>query len=166
MQTQRNSNGLMKILAAALFGGLLLAASALIVAQAGPRGHGHGFSGYHMQRVMDEVGVDDTQREQITAVIDAGKPQFKDLFKRMHEGRKILKDADPLAADYEATVAQQAENMAGVTREMVTLRAQLRQDIWAILDAEQRVKAEAVMEERRERWREKWRQWKDRKDKS
>lgn len=166
MRTQLKANGFTKTLAAAVFGGLLVAASALLVAQAGPRGHGHGFGGHHMQRMMDEVGVSDLQREQITAVIDASKPQFKTLFKSMREGRKALKDVDPLNADYDSTVANQAEALAGVTREMVTLRAQVRKDIWQILDAEQRVKAEALKQERRERWREKRKDWKERKGQS
>lgn len=153
MQTQSKGKGFMKTLIAAVFGGLMVAGATLAVSQAGPhhRGGHHGFGGKHMQRMMDEVGVNDLQREQITAAIDASKPQFKALFKQMRDSRKVLKSVDPLAADYDSTVAAQAETLATNTRDRVMLRAQLRQDIWQILDAEQRAKAEALQQEHRER---------------
>lgn len=141
---------------ALLVAALLVAGGFMAVAQAGPKGHGHGFDGKHMQRMMDAVGVDDTQRAQITSIIEAKKPEFKSLFKRMRDSRKSLKGQDPLSAGFDNAVAIQAESLAATTREMVILRAQMRKDIWQVLNEEQRLKASELMEKKRERRREKF----------
>jgi Spy/CpxP family protein refolding chaperone len=103
----------------------------------------------HLSRAAEELDIDDEQLEQIFAVVDAARPDMRDLKMQMHDNKKALREAaDP--EQYNAdSVAALAATQGELTTQMIVLGSRLRADVASILTAEQRGKIKEFRKDRR-----------------
>lgn len=103
----------------------------------GHRGHGDMLGG--MVRVLRRLDLSSEQRDQVHAILDAARPQFKTHADAMRAGREQLRELSPAKFD-EAAVRAIAQNQAKEMTEMIVLSQKVRSQIYAVLTPEQQSK--------------------------
>lgn len=140
-------------------------------AQAGTRGMGRGDSGpaaeagafgcrqqtncrqdggpmRHVERMAEELGLSDSQRQQIEAIINAQHEQDAPLMERIADGKRQLWEASRGGVMDEATVTALAAAQAQLMSEMMVSRLRVKTQIFAVLTPEQQAQAENLDDER------------------
>ena len=151
---------------------ILLASVTLAIAastaSAGPhRGHGgpHGGPGdgmgmgmgmgmlfhvaRHIERVADELGVTDAQRDEIRSILDGAREQARPMADALRDNRQALMDASAPESYDDALVAQLADAQGDLISQMIVLKSRTRANVLTVLTPEQRTQLEAMREERR-----------------
>ena len=128
--------------------------SALVVsltwslAHAGPF-HGRHGGGHPFEHLLDHIDLSDSQSEQIEAILsrNEGKEKGKHRFDMMKEFAAM----DPEDPDYLTKVEQKADEAAEKMKAHLVDMAKTRQEIYAILDAEQKQELDEVIERKMKR---------------
>lgn len=151
----------MKGLTRSLIGlGLLAGLAMPAVAMAGPGGqggYGSGQGGPHMDRMAQALNLTDEQQEKMAQVRDKARPEFRKLGRQMRDNRKALFGLDPTAKDYNSKLADLARQQGKLIEQMIVLRGHVRAETDAILTPEQREQAKKLMQERRDRMKDRMR---------
>ena len=101
-----------------------------------------------------EIGLTDTQRDQIKAIADAHKDDWKALFDRERAARTALNAAVTADAVDEGLVRQRSAELAAVEADMAVARARTYGEVVQLLTADQKAQLKQIharMHDRRAR---------------
>jgi len=147
----------------------LLALAALTTfsasAQAGPHGRsgpmfdggpGFGFPGPGMmlEHMADHLDLDDAQRDTISNIFEAAKPEVEALREQVRANREALDALDPNDAEYSTTLNNIATSNGQLATEGTLLFTRIRNEVHAVLTDEQREKLAQSKDRMRERFEE------------
>lgn len=103
-----------------------------------------------IERMTEKLDLTAQQQEQVRAIHDEYGPQMRALHKKLWESRQTLHDAVKNGAS-DADIEQMATAQGELHSELIVLHAKLQRRIRNVLTEEQRVKAEAMREDMKER---------------
>ena len=95
-------------------------------------------------RMARRLGLSDQQREQIQGILKSHAGEIEKQIEAGRNGRKALRDAMDAAPLDEARIRQQALSLGEIRADAAVLRARIRSEIWPILSADQKEKAEQM----------------------
>jgi len=104
-------------------------------------GGGGRLRGPLLQRVAEKLNLTEKQRTQIKAELVAEKDTLKNLFGRLHEARKELREAIHASGATEGSVRAASAGVAAVEADLAVERLKLNGKINPILTDEQRAMA-------------------------
>lgn len=90
-------------------------------------------------QMMESLELNETQREEIWAILDKKRPQMRTHMVSLFEGRKQLRELATTALD-ENKLNNLAKTQGQTIAKLIVLRAQTRSEIRSILTPEQRSK--------------------------
>jgi Spy/CpxP family protein refolding chaperone len=105
----------------------------------GPGGPGHG-PGLErlLHRLGDELGLTDTQRDEIDAILAAGQPTVEALREQLVDARQAFRDSnDPVIFD-EAAARAFAESQSQLHADLMVETMRLHSQVLSVLTEEQR----------------------------
>lgn len=137
-----------------LVAGLAMPAMAF---QGGPDGCKGSHSERHMQRFSQQLNLSDEQQQKIRAIHDKDRESFQKIGQQMRDNRKTLFQLDTTAKDYDAKVKKLARQQGELVERMIVLHSHERADVNAVLTAEQREQAKKLMQQRRDRMKDRMR---------
>lgn len=123
----------------------------------GGRGCEGGHGERHLQRMAQELNLTDEQQQKIRAIHDKERDSFKQIGQQMRNNRKALYQLDTTDAGYEGKVKQLARKQGELVERMIVLHSRERAAVHAVLTPEQREQAKKLMQQRRERMKERMR---------
>lgn len=116
---------------------------------------GAGTMGLHMlDRMSSELGLSDAQKQTIKGLFESSRPDMERMGQQARDNAELLRSTKPDSPDYKAAVARASRTAGELASEAVNHAANLRAQVWNVLTPEQRVKLDAMREERVERFRE------------
>ena len=129
----------------------VVAASLFVVAAnvATAEPHRGGGSDRHMQRMADELNLNDEQRQQLKQIHSEAKGGKQAMRDAMRDIRESLHKLDPSASDYNAQVEKLAVEKGELVKRITVHRSQVRAQVHAILTPEQRELAKDMRKQRR-----------------
>lgn len=136
---------------------ILMATAALMLAAgsaalAHPKGPEMGFlEGRKGERIAQELGLDEAQREQIAAVIEGGREEGRALREAIRENRKALEAASEYDQFDANRVAELAAEQGSLHAQRVELMLKTRNAAQAVLTEGQRQQMAEMRERRGER---------------
>jgi len=98
-----------------------------------------------------EIGLTDTQRDQIKAIADSHKDEWQALGDRARKAHEALNDAVTADAIDDALIRQKSADVAAVDADMAVARAHAHAEVLQLLTADQRAqikKRQADMKDR------------------
>jgi Spy/CpxP family protein refolding chaperone len=107
----------------------------------GPHGrwHHHGEFGF-----LKQLNLTDAQKASIKAIMQTNGPQLRSLHEQMHTNSTKLRQTQPDDPNYSNVVSQTASANASVHQQIDTLQANIRQEIFAKLTAEQKTQLKTL----------------------
>jgi len=109
-------------------------------------GHDRGTDGFPpLQRMTRALELSPEQEQTIRAVMTEAKPRFQALRSSARETRQTLMAANPDDPNYATDVAAASQASAGNAAELVTLAAEVKVQIYAMLSDDQKAKASELM---------------------
>lgn len=126
------------VVAVMLAGGAYSAAAA---GGPGVRGKGHG-PGMRMERMADELGLSDSQKEQVRIILKAEHEKTWPLRQQLFENREQIRKISLSGKFDEAVVRAIAAKQADIQTEIIVSHARAESEIYALLTPEQRKRAE------------------------
>lgn len=106
------------------------------VASACPAG-GPGGSGPYMQRMAEELKLNDQQRQKFEQIHNDSREEGKSMHEAMRMNHDAIRKLDPGAADYHKRLEALAEEKGELVKQMTVHRGEMRARIHAILTPEQ-----------------------------
>lgn len=135
----------MKKIAIAILALIVLTTGVMFVfsQKRGQRGAERGFGGpgFLLGKIADEIGLSEEQRSQVKQILEAEKPKAQALMETARETHEQLTKLGTDGTYNEAQVAELAARQAETTRQMIVEKEKTKAAIFALLTAEQRVKA-------------------------
>ena len=144
-----------------------VAAAGTVQANPFHKGQGDGFRGgpmngptevdrvlqlaHRLERVAEQIGLSEEQRDAIHAVVDEARPQLRDLGGEMRANRDELREASSPENYDPGAVSALATAQGELIARGIVLGAQVRFDVLAVLTPDQREQLEALRGERRRR---------------
>jgi periplasmic protein CpxP/Spy len=104
----------------------------------GPHGwhHHHGF--------FKELNLTDAQKASIKTIMQTNGPQMKSLHEQLHANQLKLRHTQPNDPNYSNVVSQTASANAPIHQQIDTLKATIRQEIFAKLTPAQQTQLQAL----------------------
>ncbi len=102
----------------------------------------------HVERMAAELGLSDSQRQQIEAIMTAQQEQDAPLIEKIAAGKLQLWETTRTGAMDEAAVAELAAAQAKLMSEMMVSRLRVKSQIFALLTPEQQAQADSLGDER------------------
>jgi Spy/CpxP family protein refolding chaperone len=90
-----------------------------------------------IEMLLRHLDLDDTQAQKLQNAVDAAKPEFDELQKRLGENRAALQTLDTTDADYSAKLQNLSASNAELAAQMTLLHGRLRAEVHAVLTPEQ-----------------------------
>jgi len=97
-----------------------------------------------VERMAEALGLSDTQKEQLTAVLQAEQTKNAPLRQQLVTNRQQLKQATQAATFDEAAVKTIADSQAQIISQLIVSHASTRSQINALLTPDQRTLAEKL----------------------
>ena len=94
-----------------------------------------------------QIGLTDTQRDQIKAIADSHKDEWKTLLDRGRAAHMALDDVITADAIDEAAIRQKSAEAAAVDADVAVARAHAHAEVWQILTADQKTKVKTMQAE-------------------
>jgi Spy/CpxP family protein refolding chaperone len=113
------------------------------------RGFDHGFG---MGFVLRDLNLTDAQRDQVEAIVQRHRDEFRTAADKTRQARHALGAASGAGSVDESAIRAAASALGDAEGEMAILRARVHSEIWDILTSEQRKKAEAFEQQRQQRF--------------
>lgn len=107
-----------------------------------------------LERMADELGLTDAQRQKIRGLFDAARPAMEQRRDKLRADGELLRNTDPGDKDYQAVVQKVSRSAGELAASGVADAAQLRAQVWAVLTPEQRVKMKDMGDKMRSRMQE------------
>ena len=127
---------------------LALSLSLLVTVEASsrsPRPERHG-PGTFPNRLLEEVGVNETVRHEISSISDKSEPRARDLHEQIHEARKTLRNLLEQDSPDQALVMQKVDEIGALEIQADKHRLETMLSIRALLTPEQRTALETLRE--------------------
>jgi Spy/CpxP family protein refolding chaperone len=113
-------------------------------------GRGFGSPDEIIGRIAEQLDLDDAQRQEVSNIMQAARPQFASLRERSRSNRAAFVGLAVDAPDYDAQLAELSAESGELAAELTLLAGRLRADVSAVLTDEQR----EVLAERMEKFAE------------
>ena len=115
-----------------------------------PAGGPHGWHHHHhgMGFVYSKLGLSDAQKAAIKTIMQTNGPQMKTLHEQMHANYLKLRQTQPNDPNYSNVVSQVASANATLHQQMDTLKATVRQEIFAKLTSAQQTQLQTLEAQR------------------
>jgi periplasmic protein CpxP/Spy len=129
----------------------VVAGSAIIVAQGGPRhwgGFGRGW-GHGME--FRQLGLTAEQRAQMQSIRERHQAELRELSEKRRAAFKAQQDAVEAVPADEATIRAKASELASVESDFAVLRSRIHTELFQVLTPEQQAKAKELRAEREKR---------------
>jgi periplasmic protein CpxP/Spy len=125
---------------------VMLVGSAYLAAAAGGPGCGGkgGGPGMHGDRMAEVLGLSDTQKEQVSAILKAEQEKTEPLRQQLFENRKLIMESSFSGKFDEAAVRAIAAKQAPIITELMVSHARAKSEIHALLTPEQRTLAQKL----------------------
>jgi Spy/CpxP family protein refolding chaperone len=91
-----------------------------------------------------QIGLTDTQRDQVKAIADAHKDEWKTLLDRGRAAHMALDDVITADAIDEAAIRQKSAEAAAVDADVAVARAHAHAEVWQILTADQKAQVKTM----------------------
>lgn len=114
--------------------------------------HRGGFGGegfppaFLVEKIAQELGLNEDQKTQAKAVIDASKERIRPLFESMKQNREIIKDLGTDGNFDEAKVNEIANQQSETMKQLFIEKEKTKAQLFAILTPDQREKAKTMQE--------------------
>jgi periplasmic protein CpxP/Spy len=124
----------------------------MIFAQKGKEGNRSGFAGkdfppqFLVERIANELGMNEEQKTQAKSVIEASKERVKPLMEQMKQSRETVKDLGTDGNFDEAKVNEIANQQSETMKQLFIEKEKTKAQLFAILTPEQREKAKAMQD--------------------
>ena len=115
------------------------APAATTPAPGGPHGWRH-----HHHSFLRELNLTDAQKASIKAIMQTNGPQMKSLHEQMHANELKLRQMQPNDPNYSNVVSQTASANAPLHQQIDTLKATIRQEIFAKLTPAQQTQLQTL----------------------
>lgn len=123
----------------------MLGSAYVAAAGGGPWFRGRGDrAGMHMGRMAKVLGLNDSQKEQVSAILKAEREKTEPLRQQLAENRKRLRQASLAEKFDEAAVRAIATKQAQIQTELIVSHSRAKNRINALLTPEQRTLAEKL----------------------
>lgn len=129
----------------------------------GPGGPGMGPLG-PLGMIASQLGLSDTQKDQIKSVVESHGSELRDLADRARTAHRALAAAEMADTVDDAAIRAASAQVAAVDADMAVARAHIRAEIFQVLTPEQQAKARELLGrglERAERMRQRFQQKRD-----
>ena len=127
---------------------MALSLSLLVAVEASsksPRPDRHG-SGTFPNRLLEEVGVNETVRHEISNISDKSEPHARELHEQIHEARQVLRDLLEQDSPDQELVMQKVDEIGALEIQADKYRLETMLSIRALLTPEQRTALENLRE--------------------
>jgi hypothetical protein len=118
---------------------------------AGPRGEGGMRDGFFLERMSSQLELAPEQEQTIEEIISGAKPRFQALRDKARNTREQMMGANPDEPTYATDVAQASQASATHAAELVNLAAEVKAQVYGVLDADQKQRATELMSKMQER---------------
>lgn len=114
--------------------------------------HRGGFGGegfppsFLVEKIANELGLNEDQKTQAKVIIDESKERIKPLFESMKQNREIIKDLGTDGNFDEAKVTEIANQQSETMKQLFIEKEKTKAQLFAILTPEQREKAKTMQE--------------------
>jgi periplasmic protein CpxP/Spy len=98
-----------------------------------------------------QIGLTDTQRDQIKSIADAHKDEWKALADRARTAHEALNDAVIADAIDEASIRQKSAEVAAVDADLAVARAHAHAEVFQILTSDQKAQVKKMQAEMKNR---------------
>ncbi len=124
---------------------LASAADTTTTPAAPPQGGWHGWHHHHHQHwFLKELNLTDAQKASIKTVMQTNGAQMKSLQQQLHANDLKLRQTQPNDANYSNVVSQTAAANAPIHQQIDTLKATIRQEIFAKLTPAQQTQLQTL----------------------
>ncbi|HEY3380958.1 MAG TPA: Spy/CpxP family protein refolding chaperone [Vicinamibacterales bacterium] len=90
---------------------------------------------------LRQLGLSDTQKQQVKAILQGHKADFKGFADRLVTARRTLGDAIAVDPINEAAIREKSADLAKVQADLAVFRAQVRKEVFGVLTPDQQQKA-------------------------
>lgn len=97
-------------------------------------------------RIAARLDLDDTQRQEVSNIIDAAKPEVNTVREQFRSNRAALVALDSSAASYSVDLERIAGENGRLATEATLLFSRVRSEVNAVLTDEQRTQLESLIE--------------------
>jgi protein CpxP len=104
-----------------------------------------------MGGLLRDLDLTDAQREQVHALMQRHRDEFRAAAEKTMQARRALGSASEASAVDENAIRSAASALGDAEGEFAILRARVRGEVWDVLTPEQRQKAEALRQQREQR---------------
>lgn len=115
-------------------------------------GPGFGNPEYMLEHMADYLDLDDAQRQTVSNIIEAHKPEIQALREQARSNRETLESLDQADPAYETTLNNVALSNGELATQGTLLTTRLKTEISAVLTDEQREKLERGKERMKRRF--------------
>ena len=98
-----------------------------------------------------QIGLTDTQRDQVKAIADSHKEEWRSLAQRARAAHDALNQAVTAETLDEALIRQRSSEAAAVDADMAVARAHAHAEVFQILTTEQKAQLKTLQTDRRSR---------------
>ena len=138
---------------------LAVFSTAALAERGGPPGlfgGGHGFpgAGLMLEHMADHLDLDDAQRDAVSNILEAAKPEIQALRERARANRDALEALDANDAGYSTELNNIAISNGELATEGTLLFTRIRTEVHAVLTDEQIAKLERSKERMKKRFQE------------
>jgi len=109
-----------------------------------PPGGPHGWRHHHHHGFLKQLNLTDAQKASIKSIMQTNGPQMKSLHEQLHANELKLRQTQPNDANYSNVVSQTASANAPLHQQIDTLKATIRQEIFAKLTPAQQTQLQTL----------------------
>jgi periplasmic protein CpxP/Spy len=114
----------------------------------------HGQRGEHFfKKLAKELGLNDQQKSQAKAILEASRAQNKPYFKAMMTEKRQMKELILTGSADEAAIRAQSAKVAAAEADLAVQRAKEAKQLLALLTPEQKTKLKTIMDKREQKFR-------------
>jgi periplasmic protein CpxP/Spy len=107
-------------------------------------GHGPGRHGFGAERIFSKLGLTADQQQSVEAILAAKRPDLKGVHEQMRANSLKLGQTKPDDPNYAGTVAEVSQANAALMTQQITLRADLRAQLYGVLTQPQKIQLAAL----------------------
>jgi Spy/CpxP family protein refolding chaperone len=109
-----------------------------------PPGGPHGWRHHHHHSFLKQLNLTDAQKASIKTIFQTNGPQMKSLYQQMQANNLKLRQTQPNDPNYSNVVSQTASANAPLHQQIDTLKATIRQEIFAKLTPAQQTQLQTL----------------------
>jgi periplasmic protein CpxP/Spy len=114
----------------------------------------HGHRGEHFfKRLAKELGLNDQQKSQAKAILEASRAQNMPYFKAMMTEKRQMKELILTGTADEAAIRAQSAKVAAAEADLAVQRGKEAKQLLALLTPEQKTKLKTIMDKREQKFR-------------